>query len=212
MAMDAVNFSAAVVFILEDDAGVLHSLARLVRSNGYNVETFQTGAEFLARSPHRGPGCLLLDLVLPDMSGLDVQDRLIEAGQSLPVIFLSGVGDIPSTVRAIRNGAVDFLVKPVNPEKLLETVRMAIERHRDSLREMMERRELQMRFARLTAREREVAVNVGNGLSNKEIATLLGTAEKTVKHHRARMMLKLNAGSVAELVRLLDYIGVPRQS
>jgi FixJ family two-component response regulator len=203
----AIDSARAVVFIVDDDVSVLNTLGRQMRAAGYVVETFSSPTAFLARNMHYGPACLIINSRLPEMSGADVQNALIAAGDDVPVIFLSSQPDTPNVVRAIQRGAVDFLVTPVAPEILLERVRFAVAQHRERLKEMIGRRELLLRFARLTAREREVAIMVGNGMQNKEIAARLGTAEKTIKHHRARAMGKLGVQSVAQLVRLLDRIG-----
>jgi RNA polymerase sigma factor (sigma-70 family) len=179
----------------------------MFRTAGYAVETFSSASAFLARKVQYGPACLVINATMSEITGLDVQDALLSAGDDMPVIFLSAHPDTPHVVRAIQKGAVDFLAKPVLPEVLLDRVRTAVTQHRQQLKQMIARRELLLRFARLTAREREVAILVGKGMPNKQIAAELGTAEKTVKHHRARAMTKLGVESVAELVRLLDRIG-----
>ena len=164
-----------------------------MRTGEYTVETFSSPATFLARKPHYGPACLIIDLKMPEMNGIAVQSALVAAGDDIPVIFLSGEPDIASTVLAMKKGAVDFLVKPVAADVMMQCVQNCIAEHRKKLKRMIGRRELVFRFARLTAREREVAMLVGEGLPNKQIALQLGTAEKTVKHHRARAMVKLGS-------------------
>jgi FixJ family two-component response regulator len=204
----AIDSARAVVYIVDDDVAIQSGLGRVLRGAGYTVEPFSSPLAFLSRKLQYGPACLIINARLPEMSGIDVQNALLSAGDELPVIFLSAQPDTPNVVRAIQKGAIDFLVKPVVPEVLLDRVSLAVAQHRNRLKEMIGRRELMLRFARLTPREREVAVMVGNGLANKEIAARLGTAEKTIKHHRARAMTKLGVESVAQLVRMLDRIGV----
>jgi len=190
------------VSVVDDDELVLRSLERILKSGGFAVRTFPSPHEFLAQRP-AGPGCLLLDMSMPGLSGLELQKRLADSADPCPVVFLSGQTDIPSTVEAMKAGAVDFLTKPVERDKLLSSVRTALERDATE-RATRERREcVATQVASLTAREREVLALVADGLLNKQIAARLGTAEKTVKVHRARAMRKMGAGSVAELVRLL---------
>jgi FixJ family two-component response regulator len=192
------------VFVVDDDASVLKAIERLLRSHGFAVEAFKSPSAFLTRSPHDGPGCLLLDLRMPELSGLDVQDEMKRRGIWLPIVFLSGEGDVPSTARAMRDGAVDFLVKPVGESQLLEAIARARDRSVTLREERRLEREADERFARLTKREREVCDLVAEGLLNKQIAYELGTSEKTVKVHRGRVMHKLEVDSVAALVRLLS--------
>jgi FixJ family two-component response regulator len=190
------------VSVVDDDELVLRSLERILKSGGFAVRTFPSPHEFLAQRP-AGPGCLLLDMSMPGLSGLELQRRLADSADPCPVVFLSGQTDIPSTVEAMKAGAVDFLTKPVERDKLLSSVRAALERDATE-RATRERREcVATHVASLTAREREVLALVADGLLNKQIAARLGTAEKTVKVHRARAMRKMGAGSVAALVRLL---------
>ena len=190
------------VSVVDDDELVLRSLERILKSGGFAVRTFPSPHEFLAQRP-AGPGCLLLDMSMPGLSGLELQKRLADSADPCPVVFLSGQTDIPSTVEAMKAGAVDFLTKPVERDRLLSSVRAALDRDATE-RATRERREcVATHVASLTAREREVLVLVADGLLNKQIAARLGTAEKTVKVHRARAMRKMGAGSVAELVRLL---------
>jgi FixJ family two-component response regulator len=195
------------VFVVDDDPSVCRALSRLIRAAGYDVEVFGAPDQFLARAPHPGPACLVLDLRLPRMTGLELQEALERDGRSLPIVFISGRADVPASVRAMKAGAVDFLSKPVDEGELLGAVAGALERDRARRLEHAERRGLDRRFARLTPREREVCARVAAGLLNKQIAAELGTSEKTVKVHRGRVMAKLEVGSVAELVRLYDRVG-----
>lgn len=192
------------VFVIDDEPLVVETLGLLLRANGFVVEGFTSPAEFLARPPYDGLACLLLDLRLKGQSGLDVQDDLRRRGYSLPVVFLSGQGDVPSTARAMREGALDFLVKPVDEPQLLEALARA--RTKALARQLEERkqRDAAERLARLTKREREVCDLVARGLLNKQIAYELGVSEDTVKVHRGRVMHKLQVDSVAALVRLVS--------
>ena len=193
------------VFVVDDEPLVLTALKRVLVTNGFKVETYASAKAFLERPPYEGVGCLLLDLLMPDLNGLDVQDALTKRGISMPIIFLSARGDVPSTARAMREGAVDFLVKPVDERQLIE----AIARARDKAISRMEKRRLQReaeeRLSKLTKREREVCALVVQGLLNKQIASELGASEKTVKVHRGRVMHKLGVDSVAALVRLMAH-------
>jgi FixJ family two-component response regulator len=201
----------AVVFVVDDDAAVRRAVVRLLSSAGHAAESFASAAEFLARPPHAGPGCLVLDLQLPGMDGLELQERLLAAGQDLAIVFVTGHGDIPSSVRAMRGGAVDFLAKPFTDAALLDAVALAHERERASHRQRAEARELRRRFATLTRRERDVLELVVHGLLNKQIASRLGCAEKTVKAHRARARGKMGADSVPDLVRMLQVVHAERR-
>jgi FixJ family two-component response regulator len=193
------------VFVIDDDPGVLRALERLLRANGFPVEVYMSPSEFLDRPLYEGPACLLLDLRMPELSGLDVQQRLAGKGTAMSIVFLSGQGDVPSTARAMKEGAVDFLVKPVDELQLLDAVARALSRAVDLQRERRQQRETEERLSRLTKREREVCDLVARGLLNKQIAYELGTSEKTVKVHRGRVMHKLEVDSVAALVRLLSH-------
>lgn len=196
--------SALQVFAVDDDAIVLRAIERMLRSHNIGVEGFTSPEAFLARPPYDGVACLLLDLKMPGMSGLDLQTAMIAKGVVMPIIFLSAQSDVPSTVRAMRGGAVDFLEKPVDEEQLLA----ALDRARLQSISMREQRRLENdadeRLARLTKREREVCNLVAAGLLNKQIAHELGMSEKTVKVHRGRVTRKLDVDSVAALVRLLS--------
>lgn len=195
------------VFLIDDDPAVLKALSRLLRSAGHAVESFEGGEAFLrAYNPER-PGCLLLDLAMPGLNGLELQRRLAEAGGAPAIVFLTAQGDIPASVRAMKAGAVDFLTKPAADETLLEALRAALARDEANRRTRHELAGLRARLASLTPREREVLELVVTGKLNKQIAAELGTAEKTIKIHRARVMAKLGAGSVAELARLIERLG-----
>ncbi len=204
--------SDPLVFIVDDEASVRRAVARLLDSAGYRAESFAAPEEFLARLPHDGPSCLILDLQMPGMSGLEVQARLHDAGHALPIVFVTGHGDIPTSVHAMRQGALDFITKPFAAEQLLSVVGSALERDRASLANRRELEELMIRLRELTPREREVFVLVVQGLLNKQIAGRLGTSEKTIKAHRGRVMQKMRAGSLAELVRMSDRVRQPRGS
>jgi FixJ family two-component response regulator len=191
------------VFVIDDDAVVVKALERLLRSNGFTVETYTSPRMFLERPPYDGLACLLLDLRMPGLSGLDVQEALSRTGAPIPIIFLSAAADVPSTARAMREGAVDFLIKPVDEAQLFDAIRRACSRAVSLQQQRRAERETEGRLSRLTKREREVCDLVVRGLLNKQIAYELGTSEKTVKVHRGRVMRKLEVDSVAALVRLL---------
>jgi FixJ family two-component response regulator len=195
------------VFVVDDDDAMRRSVERLLTTQGLVVEGFATAEDFLARAPHPGPRCLVLDLVLPTMDGLEVQRRLVDAGQGMPIVFLSGHGDIPSTVQAMKGGAQEFLTKPADPAELLDAVRRGLAMDQRTMHDREERAELRRRVGRLSPRERQVFSLVIEGLLNKQIAARLGTTERTVKAQRGNLRRKLGADSVAELVRLADRIG-----
>jgi FixJ family two-component response regulator len=192
------------IFIIDDDASVRKSLSRLLRSADYTVETFPSGEDFLRREHFDGIGCLLLDVKMPGLSGMDLQEELSKADYHMPIIFITGHGDIPMSVRAMKKGAVDFLAKPFDDKQLLETVRTAIGRDREGRALHAEVREIRSRIEQLTPREQDVLRCVIAGMLNKQIGLKLGIAEKTVKVHRGRVMEKLGVDSVAELVRLAE--------
>jgi len=197
-----------LIFLVDDDAGVRKALARLLRSAGHTVEAFASAREFLARERYEGPGCLVLDLRMPDMTGLELQDALERTGHTIPVVFISGHGDIPASVKAMKAGATDFLTKPVHKRDLLTAIEQALARAATAQADRAERDAARARMARLTSRERQVCALVATGMLNKQIAAELGTGEKNIKLHRAHVMQKLGVGSVAELVRLVDRAGL----
>ena len=199
----------ATVFLVDDDESVRTGLARLLRSAGYAVEAFASGVEFLARAPHDGNACLVLDLRMPGMSGSEVQLALPAHANRLPVIFLSGHGAVPDSVRAMKLGAVDFLTKPVDEDVLLAAIESAVTRHREQRSQDARLIDVRRRLASLTSRESEVLTCVISGALNKQIAAHLGIAEPTVKIHRARVLEKMGVASLAELVRLCETLGVP---
>jgi FixJ family two-component response regulator len=196
------------VYIIDDDASVRRSLARLVRCAGHQVATFPSAGEFLEQSSHAGPGCLVLDVAMPGLSGLGLQERLAEADSPIPIIFITGAGDVPTSVRAMKAGAVDFLCKPVRAPELLSAVDEALNRDRRAREREAEVEELRRRLHTLTAREQEVMALVVTGVMNKQIAVRLGTGEKTIKVHRARVIEKMQADSVADLVRMAEKVGM----
>ena len=199
--------TGATVFVVDDDAAVRRSLTRLLRSAGWSAEAFASAGDLLDRAPIAGPGCVLLDVQMPDMNGLELQERLSEVGITLPVVFLTGKGDIPMSVHAMKRGAVDFLVKPVEEEVLFRALDQAISRQAAETCNRQCRDSILARLARLSEREREVLERVLQGRLNKQIAFDLGIAEKTVKAHRGRVMEKMEAHTVAELVHLCDSVG-----
>jgi FixJ family two-component response regulator len=198
----------ATVFVVDDDASVRRSLMRLLRSMGWNVEAFATADDFLQRAPGDAPGCALLDVQLPGMSGLELHERMAEAGIRLPVVFLTGKGDIPMSVRAMKHGAVDFLVKPVEEAQLFQALDQAVACQATEAGTWLQRDRILARLALLSEREREVLEQVLEGRLNKQIAYDLGIAEKTVKAHRGRVMEKMEAHTVAELVHLCDLVSI----
>jgi len=199
----------STVFVVDDDASVRKALARLMASAGYAVETFASAREFLDRGHFQDiPGCVVLDVSMPGLSGLDLQQELKAFTPPLPIIFITGHGDIPTSVRAMKGGAVDFLTKPVNDRDLLSVVRQAIARNVEARKLYTELRELERRAANLTPREREVMLLVVRGRLNKQVAAELGTVEKTIKVHRARVIEKMGVESLAELVRMAEKLGM----
>jgi RNA polymerase sigma factor (sigma-70 family) len=201
--------TAGRVFVVDDEPTVLAALERMLRASGYEVSTFSAPADFLAAAPHEGIGCVLLDLSMPDMSGLDVQATMRRNGIAMPVIFLSAYGDVPSAARAMREGAIDFLVKPIGEAELLGAIRRALETASAQERRRISRSEVEERLSRLTPRERQVCDLVIKGLLNKQIGAELGMTEKTVKVHRGQVMRKLEVHSVAALVRLFADLSDP---
>jgi FixJ family two-component response regulator len=198
------------VFIVDDDAGICAAIQGLLRSVGLRSEAFGTPQAFLAKGRPETPACLLLDLQLPGLSGLDVQRALAEAGVQIPTIFITGHGDIPTTVKAMRAGAAEFLTKPFQDDELLRAVEQALAQDQAGRARRDEATELRRRYSALTAREREVMAGVVAGRLNKQIAAALGTSEITVKVHRGRLMKKMAADSVADLVRMADVLALRR--
>jgi RNA polymerase sigma factor (sigma-70 family) len=197
---------AATVFIVDDDADVLRSMRYLVESIGLPVETFASAQEFLAWFVPELPGCLVLDVRMPGLSGLDLQDQLRERRIEIPVIFITGYGDVPMAVRAMKAGAVEFLQKPVPDQVLLDHIQAAVARDLSRYRANAERREIAARLSGLTPRERQVLDRVAAGVSNREIGEQLGVSPKTVESHRAKVMRKMQATSVLHLVRMLMQV------
>ncbi|MFN9677471.1 MAG: response regulator transcription factor [Betaproteobacteria bacterium] len=197
-----------VVFLVDDDPAVLKGLTRLLQSAGWTVAPFASAQAFLEALPPAAMGCLVLDVAMPEMDGLELQRALAQRDHALPIVFLTGHGDIAMGVNAIKYGAADFLTKPVGEQQLIDAVRAAVERCRGAQHIALERASIRRRLATLTPREREVMDLVVTGLLNKQIADMLGTVEKTIKVHRARVMDKMQARSLAELVRLADGAGI----
>ena len=200
--------SAAVptVFIVDDDRGMRQSIQDLVESVGLRAESFATGGEFLKRKPTNDPSCLVLDVRLPQMSGLDFQRQLAETGMQIPIIFVTAHGDVPMSVRALKSGAVEFLTKPFRDQDLLDAIQQALQRDRAERDRQAEIHDLQERYGTLTAREQQVMALVVSGMLNKQIASEIGASEATVKIHRGNVMHKMQAGSVVDLVRMSDKL------
>jgi FixJ family two-component response regulator len=197
-----------IVFVIDDDDSVRRSLERLLRSVDLDVETFASAQDFLRKPMPDRPACVVLDLRLPGPSGLELQESLNRSGHDVPIVFISGHADVPSSVRAIKAGAVDFLQKPFSDQALLDIIHGALRRDREARRDRAEVASIRVRFDTLTPRERDVLRLVIQGRLNKQIAGDLGISEKTVKFHRGRVMEKTQAGSVAELVRQADRLGL----
>jgi FixJ family two-component response regulator len=200
--------SDAIIAIVDDDASVREGLQSLIRSAGWRVETFVSAQEFLGRLGAQAPSCLILDLQLPGLSGLDLQQRMAEVGLEIPIVFLTGHGNIPASVQAMKAGAVEFLTKPLDEQKLLQAIQEAIERDRRTRQQHAEMRELRERYESLTAREQQVMQEVVSGRLNKQIAAELNITEFTVKIHRGHVMRKMRADSLADLVRMAESLGI----
>jgi FixJ family two-component response regulator len=198
------------VFIVDDDAGVLKALSRLLRAKGYDVRSYTSPQEFLAHHDATVPGCAVLDVAMPGLDGLELQQALTSGGSDRPVIFITGKGDIPTSVRAMKAGAVDFLTKPVSDQDLLGAITRAEEQDTKAREVYAEFALIEAKMTTLTPREREVLTHVVAGRLNKQIACDLGTVEKTIKVHRSRMMKKLGVRTVADLVRMAEKAGISR--
>jgi FixJ family two-component response regulator len=197
------------VFVVDDDASVREAVRSLLRSVGLSVETFGTAQEFLSNPRNSAPGCLVLDVRLPGIGGLELQHQLAERNLHVPIIFITGHGDIPMSVRAIKAGAVEVLTKPFRDQDLLDAVNQAIEQDRRAREQRAEIAELRRRYEGLSRREQEVMGLVVRGFPNKQIAGTLGTSEATIKLHRARSIQKMQAGSLADLIRMAEKLGIP---
>jgi RNA polymerase sigma factor (sigma-70 family) len=198
------NDKNPIVFVVDDDESVRKSLERLIRSVGLAVETFPSARSFLERDQYDGPSCLVLDVRMPGISGLDLQAELAQAKCNIPIIFITGHGDIPMSVQALKKGASDFLTKPFNDQELLDAIHQAIEKDKQAKQRQAGLKVIQKRIDSLTPREREVFFHVVKGMLNKQVAFELGTSEKTIKVHRARVMEKMKADSLADLVRMSE--------
>jgi FixJ family two-component response regulator len=198
---------SAIIAVVDDDISVRRGLERLIRSAGWKAETFSSAQEFLECARTEPPSCVVLDLQMPGLSGLDLQKRMAEAGLCTPIVFLTGHGSIPATVQAMKAGAIEFLTKPVDERDLLKAIEEAIERDRCARQQHADMRDLRERYESLTAREQEVVRQVVSGLLNKQIAAELGITEDTVKFHRGNIMRKMRADSLADLVRMVESLG-----
>ena len=198
----------ALVFVVDDDPSLRKSLDRLIRSTGLAVETFAAAQKFVKRHCHNGPSCLVLDVKMPGLSGLELQEKLLSQNNEIPIIFITGYGDIPMTVKAIKKGAVDFLSKPFDDKDLLAAVHEALQRDSKARTIREEQEGVNQRLKSLTPREYEILTYVITGMLNKQIAYTLNISEKTVKVHRGRVMEKMVVDSVAELVRLTEKVNI----
>jgi len=198
--------SKAIVFVVDDDLSVREGLERLLHAAGWEVETFPSAQEFLAHRKEDIPSCLVLDVGLPGLSGLDLQKRMLEANREIPIVFITGHKDVPTSVRAMKAGAVEFLVKPFSEDDLLDAIRQAIKRDQSARYQNAQMQDLWRRYELLTPREREVLQRVVSGLLNKQVAAELGTSEITIKVHRGQVMKKMQANSLVDLVRMYDKL------
>ena len=203
-----VHADALTVFLVDDDPGLSRALSRVLREEGWNVEPYDSAEAFLARRRPDVRGCLVLDVTMPGLDGLELQRRLVEAGQTLPIVFLTGHGDIRMSVQAIKAGAVDFLTKPVQAQALVSAIRAAIQHDASTRQAQAELAKLRHRFATLTPREREVLSALAGGRLNKQIAADFGVVEQTIKFHRARIMERMQAKTVAELMHIAARLGI----
>ncbi len=194
------------VFLIDDEPALLKALGRLLKAEGFIVEAFESALAFLNAPRHAGSGCIVLDQSMPEMSGMELQQRLVQEDSALAVIFITGNGDIPMSVRAIKAGAVDFLTKPVKDSELLAVIRMALKKSKEMLHSKAEFNEWKQRHAALSKREKEVLVSVAKGLPNKQIAKELGVVEQTIKVHRGRVMSKMGVDSLAQLVIMAERL------
>ncbi|HEY1962364.1 MAG TPA: response regulator [Rhizomicrobium sp.] len=201
--------AAPIVFVVDDDISVRESLELLLQHHGWQPKLFESARDFLDAPPAPGPSCLILDVELPDLNGLDLQERIAAERSAMPIIFLSGFGDVPRTVRAMKAGAIEFLTKPFKDDALLSAIRAAIQRSQVALTQEAELRLLQDRFDSLSRREREVMALVVKGLLNKQVGAELRISEITVKAHRGKVMQKMRAGSFAELVNMASELDLP---
>jgi RNA polymerase sigma factor (sigma-70 family) len=196
------------VFIIDDDPSARRGLTRLVRAAGMNVESFGSARDFLASERRDGPGCMVLDVSMPEMTGPELQEELCQDDYCMPIIFLSAYGDVPTAAQTLKKGAVDFLTKPVDRDDLLLAIRLSLDRDAENRAQLTERDSINERIKRLTSREREVMTLVITGMMNKQIASEMGISEETVKIHRGRVIQKLEVDSVARLVRICEKVGI----
>ena len=206
--MIAATPPTAVVFVIDDDASVRKSLSRVISEAGYHVQAYASAREFLAREPAKGPSCLVLDVRMPGVTGLELQQTLARAVHEIPIIFITGHGDVSMSVKAMKAGAIDFLTKPFAAKDLLDAIRRAVAKDTRDLGTEARGDEIRARVKLLTPRESQVFALVVTGMLNKQIAAELGVGEKTIKVHRARVMEKMQADSLAALVRLADRVGI----